>query len=227
MAGFFGFFKSNDELVDISIIDHTGKIAARLENVVESRMEKAAKDLQRRVQSHFLSASGKKNSSRPGQYPKYINKHGANSIHVEKVEGKNVIRATYAGSKPRYLLRLRNLSADVSIKPKNKRSLAIPLTPEAKVFSSNNDGSKTVRDFRPGGKEMEVKTYKSGRTFLSTRNSGPRRMFTGKEYTNHFLLTKNTVNRQARKGVHHAMREEESRFVKYITKSVESEFGAP
>jgi len=213
------------DIIDITIVDNTGKVAARLENVVEDLLDKAALKLDAKVKRKF-SKSARFGHSKPGQYPRSINGHAMRNVRIRRVSGQNVIRVEYGGSVPRHSLRIRMLSKDTTIKSKGK-SLAIPLTWEAKKFASNvRNSGQTIRDFKPGGQEMEWIPGKNGDSFLAVK-AGILKRATGQKYKRHFLLTKRTVHRKARKGMVDAMREEEKWFVNYITKGVESQFGAP
>lgn len=213
------------ELVNVSFTDTSGKVSARLENVVNTRMDYAAKLLEKKIKNKFKRSARFKSSS-PGQFPKRINGHAMNSIRVflTKETRRNVIRVGFKSKAKEYSKRIDMLSEKRKIKSKGKM-LTIPVSWEAKKFASNKTGAMTVRDFKPGGQEMEVIPTKRG-TFLGVRSGIGGRLI-GRKFKKHFLLWRKPVTREARKGMSDAMREEEKWFVEYLTKGIESQFGAP
>ena len=217
-----------EDIIKIKFVDSTGKISARLESVVSSRMESAAKRLEKKVKKKFSKSSMFGNPSKPGQYPRSLNGHAVNSIKVFKTAhaSGDKIQVGFASGSKRYSQRINMLSKDTTITPKGK-ALAIPLTLAAKRYSSDvRNSKKSLHSFRPGGKEMEWIKGKDGDSFLAVKSGVVSRVF-GQKYVRHFLLTKRTVHRKARKGLSDAMKEEETWFVNYLTDGVKSQFGAP
>tara|TARA_R110000824_G_scaffold172833_3_gene350812 strand:+ start:8771 stop:9421 length:651 start_codon:yes stop_codon:yes gene_type:complete len=187
----------------------------QVDNIIAGRSTAAAEKLQSKIRAKFSRPSRQKDASRPGTYPKYINKHALNSIRVRKVVGKNAIEVVTVGPRKH---RIPMLSTDVTISPKGK-SLAIPLSWAAKRHSSNGKGP---RSFKPGGKEMHVIVLgRRGDTkvFLGTEKKGISK--TGVKHSLHYLLSRKPIKRKARKGVQNAFDAEISWLSKLITEPVD------
>jgi hypothetical protein len=210
--------------INIKIHNNSGRIIHRLEDVVSTRMEYAATRLESKIKKKFKKSARFSGHSKPGEYPRSINRHALNSIHVFKTKhaSGDVIRVGFKSGNKKYSKRIEGLSQDQQISPKGGKALAIPLTWEAKKFAS--DAKQSARDYRPGGQEMELLQTKGGNAYLATKTGTLRRM-TGQKYKKHFLLIRKSVRRRARKGIFDAMREEEKWFVEYLTKGVRSELG--
>jgi len=186
----------------------------QIDNIIDRRSTAVAKKLQGRIRAKFSRPSRQGNASRPGTYPKYINKHAVNSIRVRKVVGKNSIEVVTVGPRKR---RLAMLSEDVTIAPKSK-ALAIPISWAAKKHSSNGKGPRT---FKPSGKEMKVIVIGKGskrRAFLGIeRESGSK---TGMRHSLHYLLSRKPIRRKARRGIQDAFDAEANWVAKLITEPI-------
>jgi hypothetical protein len=204
-----------------SIRNVAGKIAARIDGVVTARIDQAASRIQSKVRKEFLKSS-RRGASRPGQYPRAINKHAANSIRIRR-KGHH-IQAGYYSRTPRYSLRLRGLADGATIKP-GKKSLAIPLSWEARVFASNakTAAQGSPRNFKPpGGGKLEVIPLKSN-TFLGVKQKKGSKKMTGTKHRLHFLLTKRKITREPRLGLTDAFNAHAGLFVKLITADMQKE----
>lgn len=187
----------------------------QVDNIVARRSTASAKKLQGKIRAKFSRPSRQGNASRPGTYPKYINKHALNSIRVRKVVGQNSIEVVTVGPRK---ARIPMLSTDVTITPSSK-SLAIPLSWAAKRHASNG---KSPRSFKPGGAEMHVIVLgKKGnkRTFLGVERKGKSK--TGVKHSLHYLLTKKPIRRKARRGVQDAFNAEANWLAKLITEPID------
>lgn len=213
-----------DKTFSIKIHDNTGRIVHRLEDVVRTRMNYAATRLESKIKKKF-SKSARFGHSKPGDYPRRVNGHAVNAIHVfrTKHSAGNVIRVGFKSNYRKYSKRLEGLAVDTQIFPKGGKRLAIPLTWEAKKFAS--DARQSVRDYRPGGKEMEILVTSNKKVCFLVTKAGSFGRMTGQKYKKHFILISKGVTRKARKGIWDAMREEEKWFVDYLTKGVHDKLG--
>lgn len=187
----------------------------KVDNIIARRSTAAAEKLQGKIRAKFSRPSRQRNASRPGTYPKYINKHALNSIRVRKVIGKNSIEVVTVGPRKS---RIPMLSQDVTITSSGK-SLAIPLSWAAKRHSSNGQGPRT---FKPGGGEMKVIVLgKKGKqkTFLGVERKGKSK--TGTKHSLHYLLTKKPIRRKARRGIQDAFDAEAGWLAKLITEPID------
>jgi hypothetical protein len=186
----------------------------QVDNIVDRRVTASAEKLQGKIRAKFSRPSRQGNASRPGTYPKYINKHALNSIRVRKITGKRSIEVVTVGPRKG---RIPMLSEDVTITPK-KKALAIPISWAAKRHSSNGKGP---RSFKPGGQTMKVIVVGKGkkrRAFLGVeRKSGSK---TGTSNSLHYLLTRKPIRRKARRGVQDAFDAEAGWLAKMITEPI-------
>lgn len=187
----------------------------RVDNIVNRRVTATAEKLQGRIRAKFSRPSRQRNASRPGTYPKYINKHALKSIRVRKIVGKNALEVVTVGPRKN---RIPMLSQDVTIAPGNK-ALAIPLSWAAKRHASNG---KSPWSFKPGGSELKVLVRgKKGniKVFLGVER-GPKSK-TGTKASMHYLLTRKPVIRKARRGLQDAFDAEAGWLSKMITEPMD------
>tara|TARA_R110002096_G_scaffold66682_6_gene162281 strand:+ start:948 stop:1580 length:633 start_codon:yes stop_codon:yes gene_type:complete len=207
--------------VTVTIQDHSKKTLWHIENAWSTRLDKAARKMQVRVRSKFMRSSkeGSKTSN-AGQYPRYLNKIAANSVRVTRVPGRNAIRFGYGGDSVRHRMRLRYLEKDVTIRAKGGKAIAVPLSKEAKKFSSAapTKAAANIKNFKPPKGELEMVVLGKGkkrRAYLGVKNGRIRSRSTGKPYTLHFMFVK-AVTRRARKGLNDALNVEFPYLVKLL-----------
>lgn len=189
--------------------------AKQVDNIVDRRVTATAEKLQGKIRAKFSRPSRQGNASRPGTYPKYINKHALNSIRVRKIVGKNALEVVTVGPRKG---RIPMLSEDVTITPK-KGALAIPMSWAAKKHASNGKGP---RSFKPSGQEMKVIIIGKGKkrkAFLGVERETKSK--TGVNHSLHYFLTRKPIRRKARRGLQDAFDAEANWLAKLITKPMD------
>jgi hypothetical protein len=192
--------------VTVKVKSYSDKVFPAIENAWSTRLDKAARKMEVRVRKKFLrSSSGGATTSNAGQYPRYLNKIAANSIRVARVPGQNTIRFGFGGDHVRHRLRLRYLQHDMTVRAKSGKAIAVPLSKEAKKFSSraSTKAEANIKNFKPSKGELEVVVLGKGskrRSYLGVKNGKVRKLFSGHQYTLHFVFVK-SVHRRARKGL--------------------------
>jgi len=187
----------------VTIKNDQGQFALKLENVLKSRIEEIRKGLQFRIRKKW-SKLAKPDHGNAGEHPTRVQGHLRESVNVRRVN-PFAIRISTTGP---FAARERMVSNKRVISPKRKKNLAIPISWEAKKWSSDGNSARSF----PGLKVIRRMNSRDGGEVTE-----PFGIFLGRSFDDlHYQLVPHAVVIEARKGIDEAVEEEHEWIVRRL-----------